>query len=229
MSGADNSLTMPLAYHLPRAVDNRTQDKWQLSSQPIPCSVTKIVGELVQVKIEAQGSYTTPEILVPQAFSEWVREPTQVGDKGWVTPANYYLGGMSGNAGGTANYAPRGNLTPMVFSHISQKQFPHNTNRNLNQAFINGPEGTMNQTTDGKYFHNVDGKNGQVVTGANGSTITFTQGSIIFKIGGGTHTFTATQFKSAGDVLTYQNTTLDTHLHSDAGGAGESGPPVPGT
>ena len=36
-------------------------------------------------------------------------------------------------------------------------------------------------------------------------------------------------YKGAGDVQTKANTTLDTHLHSNAGGAGDSGPPVPGT
>jgi hypothetical protein len=223
MSGSDNSLTMPLAYHGPAAIDHRTQDRWQLATQPIPCSVTKIVGELVQVKVEAQGKYTIPTLLVPQAFSEWVRQPTQVGDKGWVVPANYYLGGMSGNAGGVANYSPRGNLTTMVFMPISQKKFPNNTNRNLNQTFINGKEGTVNQTTDGKFSINVDGKNSKITLGADGSTITFTKDKVEITIGGNTHTFTATMFKSAGNVETSANTTLDTHIHPG------TAPPVPGT
>lgn len=222
---SDNTHTMPMAFHLPLAVDHRTQDRWQLSSQPIPVSVTKIVGELVQVKSEAQGKYTIPTMLVPQAFSEWIRHPTQVGDKGWITPAHYYLGGMSGEAGGTANYAPRGNLTPMVFIHISQKEFPHNKNRNLNQVFINGPEGVRHQTTDGKYYHDIDGKNGKVVTGANGSTITFTKDQIVFEIDGGKHTFTKDKYKSAGDIVSNSDTTIDHHTHSNSGGTGDSGPP----
>jgi hypothetical protein len=232
MTEANNALVTPLAYSLADLARIGSQNKNQQISQPIPVSITKIHGELVQVKIEAKGRgipYTIPEFIVPQSFSEWIREPTQVGDKGWLVESNYYLGGMSGLNGGTANYYDRSNLTNMVFQHISQKQFPHNVNRNLNQVFQNGPEGVMNQTTDGKFFVNVDGKNAQVQLGANGSTITFKQDSVVITIGGQSHTFTSSMFQSAGDVLTHANTTLDSHLHSDSGGAGDSGPPIPGT
>jgi hypothetical protein len=171
MPGADNSLTMPVAFHLPRAIDQRTQDKYQIGSQAIPVSVTKIQGELVQVKSEAQGKFTIPSnMLYPQLFSAWVRQPTQVGDKGWLTPADYYLGGMSGDAGGVANYRNRGNLTPMVFVHISQKSFPTNPTRNLNQVFINGPQGVLMQTTDG---------NASINIGANNITIKFGNTQIV--------------------------------------------------
>jgi hypothetical protein len=222
---ADNALVTPLVFSLPGIAQSRAENQAQVDPQPIPATVTKIMGEMVEVQVTTQGRgtpFTLPKFIVPQAFSEWIREPTQVGDKGWLIHANYNLGGQSG-LGGPSNYYGRSNLTPMVFRHISQKQFPNNTNRNLNQVFINGPEGTMNQTTDGKYSINVDGKNGQIVLGANGSTITFTKDSVTITIGGNSHVFTSTQYKSAGDVLTQQNTTLETHTH--AGGP----PPDPGS
>ena len=147
MSGADNALVTPQVFSLPQVAEVRAQDKGQVTSQAMPVTVTKLAGELVWVKIEAQSGYTIPEILIPQAFSEWLRPPTQVGDKGWAVPADYYLGGQSGLGGGVANYRGRGNLTPLVFHPISQKAFPHNTNRDLNAAFINGPNGVVLQAT----------------------------------------------------------------------------------
>lgn len=187
---ADNALTMPLAFHLPRAIDKRTQDKNQIGSQSIPVSVTKVVGEHVQVKVEAQGKFTIPgNMLYPQVFSAWIRQPTQVGDKGVLVPADYYLGGMSGNAGGVANYSGRGNLTPLAFVQLSQKSFPTNNTRNLNQAFINGPQGVRLQTTDGNAFIDIGtgairikfGSNEVVINGSgitlNGNNITLTPSS----------------------------------------------------
>ena len=146
---ADNALVTPLPFSLPRVVDHRTQDKEQLGTKALPVTVTAIVGEMVTVAVQAKGNYTMPTITIPQAFSEWVREPTQVGDKGWAVPADFYLGGQSGLSGGTADYYERANMTPLVFQHISQKSFPHNTNRDLNAALINGPSGVVIQTTDG--------------------------------------------------------------------------------
>jgi hypothetical protein len=52
-----------------------------------------------------------------------MREPTQVGDKGIVHQADYYLGGISGIGGGNSDFSPRGNLTPLVFKPISQNVF----------------------------------------------------------------------------------------------------------
>ncbi len=146
---ADNALVTPSAFSLPKVVDQRTQDKQQLQQQAIPVTVVKVVGELVTVAAQAQSQFTIPQITIPQAFSEWVREPTQVGDKGWAVPSDYYVGGQDGLSGGTSDFRTRGNLTNLVFQHNSQKQFPHNTNRDPNAVFINGPAGALVQTTDG--------------------------------------------------------------------------------
>src|ERR1700678_3327164 len=98
---ADNALVTPLAFSTPRAVDKRTQDKQQKAPQAIPVSVVQIIGELVIVKAEVNSPFTIPQTLMPQAFSQWIRPPTQVGDKGFAVTADYYLGGQSGIGGGT--------------------------------------------------------------------------------------------------------------------------------
>jgi hypothetical protein len=222
-SVSDNALVTPQVFSLPRAARSHANDAVSEQPQPIPVTITKIMGETVEVQVEAKGRttpFTINKFIVAQAHSEWIRQPTQVGDKGWLVHANYNLGGMSG-LGGNANYYGRANLTGMVFKHISQVKFPHNTNRNLNQAFINGPAGVKTQTTNGNSF--IDIQADQIILQVGSTTMTITGSQITIKIGGNTHTFTSNMFKSAGNVETSANTTLDTHIHPG------TAPPVPGT
>lgn len=149
---ADNALVTPLVFSHPRAIDKRTQDKQQAGPQAIPVSVVQVIGELVKVKAEVNSQFTIPQTLMPQAFSQWVRPPTQVGDKGFAVSADFYLGGQSGLGGGTANLYGRANLSTLVFMPVSQKSF---SSRNLNQVFINGPQGVLIQDQDGHCTINV--------------------------------------------------------------------------
>jgi hypothetical protein len=152
---SDNSLVAPLWRSLPAHTRKQTQDSQQKKPQKIPVSVVSVQGELVTVKVEAQGNYTIDQFQVAQAYSEWLRGATQVGDKGYVTAADFYIGGMTGLGGGTADYRERANLTNMVFFPVSQKQFATNPNRDPNAIFINGKTGTVNQDTAGKSVHTV--------------------------------------------------------------------------
>ena len=145
----NDSLVTPLAFTLPHMAANKATDKAQSQPQFMPCTITAVTKELVTVKFEVTSGFTLPQVTIPQAFSEWVRLPTQVGDKGYAVPSGYYLGGQSGQGGGTANLYPRGNLTPLVFVPISQMAFPNNDSRNLNAVFINGKEGVVLQDTEG--------------------------------------------------------------------------------
>ena len=104
---------------------------------------------MVTVKAEMQGNYTIPQITIPQAYSAWIREPTQVGDKGFAVSTDYYLGGQSGLGGGTANFRGRSNLTSLVFMPVSQKTFAVLPSRNLNAALIAGPQGAVIQDQNG--------------------------------------------------------------------------------
>ena len=207
--GADNNLVTPIQNSIPTAIDKGAQDRQQLNVQNLPCTVTAVMGELVQVKVEAQGNYTIPKVLVPQAFSQWIREPTQVGDKGFLTSANYYIGGMSGIGGGVANYQKRGNMTPMVFQPISQKAFPANTNRNLNALLLNGPQGVVLQDTGGS------------------CTLTLTSSGVVISVGGNTITINAAGISVSTGTITNQGKDVgSTHVHTlVTPGSSDSGPP----
>ena len=140
---ADNSLVTPLVSNLPLAISSRAQDSQQRQPQSVPVRVVAIVGEFVTVATDAQGPYTIPQITVPKNQSAYFRDPTQVGDLGYLVQGNYYLGGVSDQGGGTGNFNPRGNLTTMVFQPISQKPYTTNPVRDPNAAFVNGPNGVI--------------------------------------------------------------------------------------
>lgn len=185
---SDNSLVAPLWRSLPTHARKQVQDGQQKTPQQIPVTVVSVQGELVTVKAETQGNYTIEQFQVAQDHSQWIRQPTQVGDKGVVSAGDYYLGGQTGLGGGTANYRDRANLTTMVYRAVSQKAFPKNPNRDVNAAFINGPNGVVLQDTNGtcvvtiapnKITINVSGQpmfaivGGTVFVGGDGSVGTY--------------------------------------------------------
>lgn len=208
---ADNALVTPVYESLIHAIHTGAQNRDQVNSKTLPCTVVKVDKEFVTVKFEAQGNYTLPQVTIPQYHSEWMRPPTQVGDKGRAVPADFYLGGMSGDAGGTADFRGRGNLTPLVYHPISQKPFAHNTGRDLNAAFINGPNGVVMQDTAGT------------------CTFTLTPSGVVIKIGGVTVTINGAGLKvTGGDVVHNVLTIGDTHVHGGvAPGGSNTGVPNP--
>ena len=138
-----DALTQPPQWYLSEAARRRASDSQQQQPQGTPCTVMAIVGNFVTVSIDATSVYTIPQITVPKSHSEWIREPTQVGDKGYLTQANYYLGGVSEQGGGTSSFYPRGNMTTLAYQPISQKTFATNPNADPNAAFVSGKNGVI--------------------------------------------------------------------------------------
>lgn len=119
-----NAQKTPFAESLHRFGDIKSQDWLSRLPQDMPATVTGIVGALVQVSIDGNWSpFSIPQIIVPKSESAYAREPTKIGDKGIVRGVNFYVGGQSGQGGGTANLYPRANLTNAVWEPISQKSF----------------------------------------------------------------------------------------------------------
>lgn len=194
---ADNALVTPIVWGTESAINERAQNHIQNTPRQIPVSITKIMGELVQVKAEMQGTpykpFNIPQIEYPQLFSAWIREPTQVGDKGYLTNADFYLGGQSGLGGGVANFRGRANLTNMVFSPLSQKSFPSNPTRDLNSVFINGPNGAIIQDQHGNGIVQVDNTNKKITVNPKG-------GGWVVYLGGDGVTGTYAPVLCVGDV-----------------------------
>ena len=68
--------------------------------------------------------FNMPTVKLPQSFSRFGREATQVGDKGYAVPGNYYLGGNTAFSGGKTNFYPRSNLTTLSFQPLSNLNAP---------------------------------------------------------------------------------------------------------
>jgi hypothetical protein len=141
---ADNSQKTPLVRSLNQLAQRRALDAIQELGQALPCSVIAVSGSIVTVKFEVQSTYTLPSVTVPKAESEWIRTPTQVGDKGFVVPADTYLGGVSGLGGGTAGLSLQANLSALVFLPVASKSF--SASDDPNAALIYGPNGVVIRT-----------------------------------------------------------------------------------
>jgi hypothetical protein len=125
---------------MPLWANKKVNTNIEKQAKSIPCHVTKVDKDFITVAFETQnGIFTPPTVKIPQSMSQYGRDPTQVGDKGYAVPGDYYLGGVTGDAGGNTNFYPRGNLTTLSFQHVSHKQNP---DRDVDQlTHMGGPNG----------------------------------------------------------------------------------------
>lgn len=165
---ADNAQKYPLQASLNRLSFKRTSDSQQVQPKVTPVSVVEVSGALVTVKFEIQSNFTLPNVTVPKAESAYFRAPTQVGDFGYLVPADFYVGGISQQGVGTANAYPRANLTNGVFLPISRKSF---ATVDPNKAEVVGPNGVILGTLDGSVSLNIDKTGNAILTLPAGKTL----------------------------------------------------------
>lgn len=198
--------------------NNKGGAQEQQAQKAMPCTVTKVNKSVVTVKFETQGNFTLPEMEISVAMSDYARIPTQVGDKGYAVPNDYYLGGQSGLGGGQANYIKKANLSSLVFHHISQTDF---SDVDYNAYTIQGPNGAVIQSKDKT----------SVITVTPGGNIHIkgnvtVEGSITTTGAGGGMTASG-DIKTTGAVQAgvggADSVTLQGHVH------GGGPPPTPGT
>jgi hypothetical protein len=162
-------------------------------------------NDFLEFTIDATGPYTLPKMKIPQAFSKYHREPTQVGDKGYAVPNDFYVGGESGDAGGTASMYPRGNLATHVFHPISVKSFP---TRDPNLFLVTGgPSGHKTQSQDTTTFHLIDSLNNLLHTSS--ANITHTAAELM------THT-AQDIWHQAKDTITHQAENAINHIATNS-------------
>lgn len=112
-----SSVRQPVALNLPLVAKGRAQDESHLRGKSLPCTVAKVLGSgIVQVNLEVDADpFTLPRLTVPVAYPEYIRYPIQVGDKGYLVPADARLGGLTGLGSGVANLTRPGNLSALAF------------------------------------------------------------------------------------------------------------------
>lgn len=233
----------PLARTMEQFAARKIGGELQLEGRSIPASVVAVVGSgVVKVKLELAGiPYVLQTLTVPVAGSEYVRLPIQKGMLGWVTSADYYLGGMSGLGGGTADLTRRPNLSNLVWSPIGNANW--SAADDPDKLVLYGPDGVVirdagkkntldvNETqvtltlTAGGFIVNLPDGQPMTVNGALVVNGALQLGGAIQGVGGGVY---------AGDVATSggvtagaggaSSVTLQHHTHPANGQ-----PPTPGT
>ena len=120
---ADNALKTHLGIALDNIARTRAADLMQQQGRELPCHVTKVEGQVVTVAFDVNSPFTLPEVKMPidTGIMQWL--PIQVGDKGVVRSADVYLGGISGQGGGTADLLRKSNLSMLIFHPTSNKDW----------------------------------------------------------------------------------------------------------
>lgn len=206
MSG--NALKTPFIRSLNRAAQKRALDAIQTLGKALPASVIAVSGSIVTVKFELSGPYTLPQVTCPMFGPEYIRYPTQVGDKGVVFPADAYLGGITGLGGGIADLTIPANLSALVFFPVANKGW--SASDDPNAVVIYGPDGAIVRNT---------ANTASIKLASSGITLSDSHGNII-------------AMGSSGIKFTSGGVTVGATTHDHSGvqtGAGTSGPPVPGT
>ncbi|KPJ34740.1 hypothetical protein BMUNKI379_11635 [Burkholderia multivorans] len=192
---ADNYSKLPLQRSLNRVAIARAAQAIEDTGNALPCRVTKVSGAIVTVEFEMQGTWTLPPVTIPKAESPWIRNPTQVGDKGVTMPADAYLGGISGLGGGTADFRRRGNLSALVFVPVSNA---NSAPDDPNAAQVCGPNGMIARTTQGTPSSCVVNQNGVSMT-YGGASLSLTAAGIVMSFGGHTITLDASGLSIDGN------------------------------
>ena len=140
---SSNVQKTPIARTLNQFAERKAKGIIALTGQSLPASVTAVVSSgIVTVKFELTNvPYTLPNLTCPLFGPEYIRYPIQKGCKGFVVPADAYLGGVSGLGGGTADLTQRGNLSTLVFFPIGNTGW--STTDDPNKTVIYGPDGTI--------------------------------------------------------------------------------------
>lgn len=116
----------------------KVQDQLHIQGRPLPAIVVKTTGNMIEVAFALNSAFTLPNVTIPIFGPEYIRYPMQAGDKGLVLPMETYIGGMSGQGGGTASLVTPANLSALVFLPISNTEW---ANVDTDVLVMYGPEG----------------------------------------------------------------------------------------
>lgn len=191
----------PFARSMERFAQQRALDAYNLRGKGLPCTVASVSGSIVTVNFDVDAApFTLSNVTVPMFGPEYIRYPTQVGDKGVVIPFDVLLGAISGLGGNVAALdLPPSNLGALVFSALSNVNW--SPTDDANAVVIYGPSGVIMRDA---------GKT---------STITVAPGMITLSAGG--HEIV---ISSAGVVI--DGITFAVHMHTGVTAGGANTGPV---
>lgn len=205
-----NEQRTPISRVLPLAAQRAALLEIEKRGYALPCHVTAVDGQIVTVAFDVAGALL-PTCTMAIAGAEYIRFPTQVGDKGVAEPASVDIGIATGL--GPANALPDirtrpGNLSALVFKPVGNASWTASPNQNALVGY--GPASGAGVILQDKLIS----PNFSVTINSSGITMT-----------GGGHTMT---LSSSGLVI--DGVTFATHEHQagtyvagDTAVAGESG------
>lgn len=119
----NNVQKIPFQQSLGATAKSGAESAISMLSRSLPASVTEVKNSRVKVKFEVLSDYNLPEIEVPIAGSEYVREPIQKGDRGVLIPCGTSVSEISGEAEGAPNLDTPPNLSALIFFPIGNKKW----------------------------------------------------------------------------------------------------------
>jgi len=132
----------------------------------LPGHVTAVTGAIVTVNFDVEG-LTLPQVTMAAAMSRYARAPIQIGDLGYATTADAYLGGVTGLGGGAADGTQRGNLATLVWVPLGNKGWSEVDSTSMHLESANGQFTVDVSDTGIKLSHN-----GTVLLQADSSGVT---------------------------------------------------------
>lgn len=133
----------PLSRTLPRAAERSALAEIERTGYALPCHVTAVSGQIVTVAFDCTASGTAlPAATIPVIGAEYIRMPTQIGDKGYAAAASVDLSIVTGLGPGNSlpdlSQKPF-NLSALVFVPIGNKNWTASPNANALVGY--GPSG----------------------------------------------------------------------------------------
>ncbi|BBE76262.1 hypothetical protein [Phytobacter sp. MRY16-398] len=121
-------MTISQRLNFGKSMNNFSEEKilqaMELAGKTLPATVVSRSGKMVTVSFSLTNiPFTLPQVTIPLFGPEYIRYPMQPGDKGIVIPADAYIGGMSGQGGGTADLTQPPNLSALTYLPISNTEW----------------------------------------------------------------------------------------------------------
>lgn len=174
----------------------------------LPCTIVECAGQIVTVSFDPANTAPAllPNLTVPVDSSAYDYVPYQSGDKGVVRPTDLYIGNISELGNPQATNIPAGNLSALVFTPVGKKSF---IAANPNARLIQGPDGWINQTTEGAVECSIIGNQ-------SGITATYGGAQTVMDASGITSTYGDAQASLSADATTLSFATTSVALNSDS-------------
>lgn len=125
----------------------QTATSSNLAGQAFPCHVVAVNGQIVTVQFDIlPGTANLQEVTIPTAGWEYIRNPVQIGDKGFTVPASVSLRGISGLGDGMATMSKPPSLTALVFVPVGNINW---SDVDPDKLTMYGPKGVLARTMAG--------------------------------------------------------------------------------